>query len=156
MDIPDDIQRLAKEAQTKKRAQEIKEREEKRARQAAEEERRKKYLAEGIAHAKFIFDWAKEFAADPVGQSIIKICSWGFLNGVMFFDDKLDGHAFRGLGVSKDGVWWMRTGCGAHPVWVKSPTALAEEIEPEILAAAVESIKSGRVWRVIKNRREFK
>ena len=156
MEFPEDIRKLVREARAKKLADAIRERVVKKERRAAREAERKWRLTMGVENARFIFAWAKQFAADKTGKGLIKISSRCFLGGVMFFDKTLKGYAFRGLGVSLDGVWWIRNGCGAYPQDVESPEALAEEIDPAILEAAASSISSGEVWEIIKNRWELR
>lgn len=155
MEIPEDLEKLANDLYAKRLAEERKDQEKERARRAAEEAARKKRIEEGLSYAQFILEWVKEFKDSAVGKLIIKICEWTYLRGIMFFDDKVKGKPFRGLGVSAKGLWWMSTGCGSHPRIVQFAEELAAEIDPEILQAACESIKSGKVWECIKNRWEL-
>ena len=140
---------------SRQRTEEQKRREEEKARRLAEETERKKRLKEGLSYAKFIFEWTDEFRKNEDGKRIIKIGERTFFGGVMFFDYHLYGKAWRGLGVSKNGVWWIRGGCGAYPVDVQSPEELAAEIDTAILSTSCESIKNGKVWECIKNRWEI-
>lgn len=155
MDFPEDLKQIVSISLTKKAEEEKRKSKLERERRLADKKVRQRNLKEGLPHAEFIFKWAKEFRGSEEGQKLIELCSWTFLGGIMFFDEKLDNFPWRGLGVSKDGLWWMRSGCGAKPNKVNSPKDLAVVIMPEILSAARDNIKSGRVWDCIKDRWEL-
>ncbi len=156
MKIPEDLSKFVKDLHDKQEKREWKREEAKKAREETDKERKGEWLKRGLTDAEFIFKWAKELASSETGRSLIKLGSKTFLGGFMFFDDKLDGLYFRGLGVSEDCLWWMRSGCGARPERVGTPRQMAQEVEPAILAAAVADIRSGKVWKTIKNRWELK
>ncbi len=156
MKVPKGLTRLVEEAYAKKQAEQERENRAYEDRRKAEKEERKRRLSAGLSDAKFIFQWTNHFCFNEVGSKILKLASQSFYRGVMFFDEKLPGQSFRGLGVSLHRVWWIRSGCGASPERVYSPEQLATEIDPVILAAAVARIKSGKVWETIKDRWELK
>ena len=122
-----------------------------------EERRRAREKAEriknGLKYAKKIFQWAEEFAGTSEGRRLIEIgMKYNYREGIYFFDEKIPGEAWRGLGISKKGLWWIYNGCCARERYVETPEELASEIEPVILQKAVETLETGQVWECIKTR----
>lgn len=154
MEIPKALSDLADRLDRARLEEKRVERKEERDRIAAAKLARERRVRDGLEDAQFLIAWAKEFRATPTGKRLIRIGGHTFMNGMLFFAEKVNGRGGRGLGVSRDGLWYMRFGCGARPEPVSSAEELAAEIEPEILAQAKESILSGRVWSALMRRCE--
>ena len=150
--VPDDIKKLSKELHEAK----IKKDKEDLRRKYEENLARKKSIRSrvkaGLPYAKKIFEWTSQFRKSDVGQKMLRVGDSYIENGIFFYDAKLEGMHWRGLGVSSSGIWWHHSGCGARPMPVRTPKELAETVESEILKASCNEIETGTVWETIRRR----
>jgi|GEM_PF-3514176 hypothetical protein len=102
-----------------------------------------------------VYNWAEEFRCDRQGRElIIQGKKYNHLDGILLFSDKLPHQPQRYIGVSLGGVWYMKFGCGASPIFVSGASELAHAVPATILEAVWESLQSGAVWEFIKSRLE--
>ncbi len=154
--IPDELRAFAEaqhQAFQAEHAEEAQREAREKARQAAA---LRKQIMQGLPFAERISAWALAFREDAAGRQLIEVghdeLHYIRRHGVYFFDGKAEGCPWRGLGVGSQGLWWMASGCGASPQYVRSPEELASAIPSAILQVACEWIDSGEVWNCIKRR----
>ncbi|MDP3899935.1 MAG: hypothetical protein Q8Q23_02530 [bacterium] len=150
--VPNELLEVAKKKikaeETKRKQKLAKEKREIKARQKIIDERR----AKGLNSAKKIFKWADEFSKTSEFKELIA-AAHNYTRGFFFFDGHVEGCAWRGLGISKNGkVWWHKSGCGCEEMYVDSPEELSEDVATPILKAAVATLQNGEVWNCIKRR----
>lgn len=125
--------------------------------QKEKEEKEKKILEHrrkhGLKFAKTIFDWAKELRKDESIKKLIEI-GHSYTNGIFFFDGKVNGCTWVGLGIYEDGLWWIKSGCGCVEQYMATPEELAEQVDVQILKEACNWIWDERVWQCINGRFE--
>lgn len=155
MKIPKNLVKLAEQVQKKKEETAIADataRQLEKAKRNAEIASRQK---RGLKYARKIFKWVKEFSNMPEGIKLIRTgMKYNFREGIFIFTEKVSGRGSRALGISEEGLWWMAFGCGARENYVGIPEDLAEEVEPEILELACETLDDGRVWKCIEEQME--
>ena len=145
--VVDLAEKVKKERQEEER--ELTQKEEKEEKRRAKIRRNR--IKDSEEYAKAVFEWAEAFRRDKTGIQLIDTGHPIFSgNGVIFFDGNIEGEASRRLGVSSKGLWWVGTGCGARPSYIRTPEELAAEVEPEVLKLVCQWIEDGRVWECIE------
>lgn len=121
--------------------------------------RKEEWLGNGIPFAERIFLWANRFRSSEVFVRLLHIgghAPYFSVQGLYFFDGRIEGLSWCGLGVTEQGIWWKRDGCGTTENLVATPQDLARQVEPPILEEACKWIDDGRVWECIQNRLEWR
>ncbi|MBI4120161.1 MAG: hypothetical protein HY454_01715 [Parcubacteria group bacterium] len=138
--------------QARKEDEEVKKQADQRKKEAEERRiREEKRIKKGLKYAEYIFSWSEAFRESETGQLLMKIGHMP-VDGVYIFDGHVPQKSWRGIGIGKKGIWWMRNGCGATEHYVQTPRDLAKQIDPEILELAHEWIEEGKVWTCIRER----
>lgn len=148
--VPDEMKKLIDEKLAGMNREEASERAKRNKAKQDELKRQEEGLKNGLEHAKRIFEWVDGFRKTETGKKLIQLGNRGYLGGVYFFNGHVFGKPFRGLGFDNKSVWWISTGCGAHPRPLETPKELAEAIAPETLKLACEWIDTGKIWECIK------
>lgn len=148
IDMPASI-RLAAEAvnqrsERKKRSDEIKRKRYEKKEKIEARDRQKK----GFRYAKKLLRWVHAFIESEDGRKLLKASRYH----LYIFDEDLPGVAWKAIGVSEGGLWWMRNGCGAKPEFCNTPEDLADEVDSKILKEACAWTDSGKVWECIERR----
>ena len=153
MEIPKSLIKLAKEIREKRGEKIIAEIVANVERKRIERKKTEDRIKAGIKYARKIFKWVKKFERSDDGLKIIHTgVKHRYREGIFFFDAKVPGFDWRGLGVSEKGLWWTYNGCGAREQYVKTSKELASQVESEILKVACETLEDGRVWKCIAER----
>lgn len=155
IEFPENISRLAETLIEEKLREEREFTDKIKAAKIKQEKIEKENIKSGIFYAKKIWSWARKFVRADIGRKLIKVShtptayKW-----VCFFDGHIEGLSWRGLGITDEGVCWMRSGCGATPQLFNSLRDLAK-MDTKILRLACEWIDNGKVWECIERRFDY-
>lgn len=142
IEFPKEIRELAQKFRQQRQARRL----EKQKNDEEQEHVRVARLKTGLKYATKVFLWAKDLKESDIGQE---------LRNFIFFDGRIVGVPWVGLGINPKGLFLTRGGRFAIDQPILTRGLLAEAVETVTLQMAGEWIDNGEVWKCIKRHFDY-